>query len=132
MPHKISYRVYYEDTDAGGVVYHANFLRFAERARTEWLREIGFNQSNLEVLFVVRKIEIDYLSPGKLDDVITVKTSLQNISRASITLNQDSYIGEKLLAKSIVVIVCVGRKELTPVSIPDEIKEKMTASPLSS
>jgi len=126
MTHEISYRVYYEDTDAGGVVYHANFLRFSERARTEWLREIGFNQSNLDVLFVVRRIEIDYLAPGKLDHIITVKTTLQNISRASITLNQDFYEGEKLLAKSVVVIVCVGRDEIRPVSIPDEIRAKMT------
>ena len=126
MSHEISYRVYYEDTDAGGVVYHANFLRFSERARTEWLREIGFDQSGLDVLFVVRRIEIDYLAPGRLDHIITIKTGLQNISRASITLTQDFYEGENLLAKSIVVIVCVGRNELRPVSIPDEIRKKMT------
>jgi len=125
--HEISYRVYYEDTDAGGVVYHANYLRFAERARTEWLRELGFNQSGLDVLFVVRRVEIDYLAPARLDHVLTIKTSLQNISRASITLEQDFYSDGKLMAKAIVVIVCVGRKELRPVSIPDEIRNKMTA-----
>lgn len=124
MAHEISYRVYYEDTDAGGVVYHANYLRFSERARTEWLRELGFDQSKLDVLFVVRKIDIDYLSPAKLDHVITVKTSMENISRASFTLQQDFYEGEKLLAKSVVVIVCVGRNELRPVSIPDDIRKK--------
>lgn len=123
--HQITYRVYYEDTDAGGVVYHANFLRFSERARTEWLRDLGFDQSTLDVLFVVRRIEIDYLAPGRLDHLITVKTSLQNISRASITLNQDFYEGETLLAKSVVVIVCVGRKEIRPVSIPDEIRKRI-------
>ena len=124
--HQISYRVYYEDTDAGQIMYHGQFLAFAERARTEWLRELGFNQSNLEVLFVVRRIEIDYLSPIRLDDIVTIKTSLQNISRASITLEQDFYASERLLANLSVVIVCVGRKELRPVSIPEEIRQKMT------
>lgn len=125
MSHEISYRVYYEDTDAGGIVFYGNYLRFAERARTEWLRDIGFNQSNLDVLFVVRRVEIDYLAPAKLDDVITIKSSLQNISRASITMNQDFYAGEKLLAKALVVLVCVSRHEIRPVSIPEEIKSKL-------
>ena len=126
MTHQIDFRVYYEDTDAGGIVFYGNYLRFAERARTEWLRELGFNQSNLPVLFVVRKVEIDYLAPAKLDDVVTVKTSLQNMSRASITLQQDFYVEEKILAKSSIVLVCVSRDEIRPVSLPDEIKEKLT------
>lgn len=125
MTHQIDFRVYYEDTDAGGIVYNGNYLRFAERARTEWLRELGFTQSNLPVLFVVRKVEIDFLSPAKLDDLVTVKTSLQNISRASITLEQNFYVGEKQLARIIVVIVSVSREEFRPVSLPEDIKAKI-------
>lgn len=125
MGHRINYRIYYEDTDAGDVVYYANYLKFAERARTEWLRELGYNQSNLEVLFVVRKVEAEYLHPARLDDVITVETSLQNISRASITLSQDVYREEKILARMSIVLVCVSRKEIRPAGIPEEIKTKM-------
>ena len=125
MTHQISYRIYYEDTDAGGIVYHAKYLHFGERARTEFMREIGHQHSSMAVMFVVRRIEIDYLAPGRLDDLVTVKTSLQNISRAAITMSQDFYVGDKVLAKSVVVIVCVGRESLRPVSIPDEIKSKI-------
>lgn len=125
MSHKIDYRVYYEDTDAGGVVYHANFLRFAERARTEWLREVGFNQSALDVVFVVRSLEIEYLAPGRLDDVLTVETQLQNIGRASITLSQDFIKEGKKIALMKVVLVTVSRNDIKPVSVPEEIKRKL-------
>lgn len=124
MPHKIDYRVYYEDTDAGGVVYHANFLRFAERARTEWLREVGFNQSELDIVFVVRNLEIEYLAPGRLDDLLTVETSLQNIGRASITLSQDFIKNGKKIALMKVVLVTVSRNDIKPVGVPEEIKAK--------
>lgn len=127
MTHKIKFRVYYEDTDAGNVVFYGNYLKFAERARTEWLRDLGFNQSNLDVLFVVRKVEIEYLHPARLDDEITVETSLQNMSRASITLTQNFYLGSKELTKMNVVLVCVS-KEIKPVSIPEEIKEKINGN----
>lgn len=125
MVHKIKFRVYYEDTDAGGVVYHASYLRFAERARTEWLRDLGFNQSDLDVVFVVRNIEIEYLSPGRLDDVLEVETSLQNIGRASITLSQDFYKEGKKTTLMKVVLVTVSRNDIKPVSVPEEIKAKL-------
>lgn len=124
MKHKIIFRIYYEDTDAGRVVYNANYLKFAERARTEWLREIGFNQSELDIFFVVRHVEIDYLAPARLDDEISVETELQNISRASITMTQNFYKGEIALAKMKVVLVTVNH-EIKPVSVPQEIKNKL-------
>lgn len=123
-PHKIDFRVYYEDTDAGQIVYYANYLKFAERARTEWLREIGFNQSALDILFVVRRVEIDYLAPARLDDIITVESSLQNNSRASITMTQNIFCEGKVLAKIIVVLVSVNRN-MRPSPLPDEIKNKL-------
>lgn len=125
MSHKIKFRIYYEDTDAGGVVYHASYLRFAERARTEWLRHLGFNQSELDVVFVVRNIEIEYLAPGRLDDVLEVETSLQNIGRASITLSQDFYKDGKKTTLMKVVLVTVSRNDIKPVSVPEEIKSKL-------
>jgi acyl-CoA thioester hydrolase len=124
MMHKIDFRVYYEDTDAGGVVYHSNYLNFAERARTEWLRELGFTQSELDVVFVVRHVDIEYLAPAKLDDLVRVETSLQNIGRASITLRQEFYINSKPLATMKLVLVTVSR-DIKVVSIPDEIKKKL-------
>jgi acyl-CoA thioester hydrolase len=125
MSHKIKFRVYYEDTDAGGVVYHSNYLNFAERARTEWLRDVGFNQSELDVVFVVRNIEIEYLAPGRLDDELMVETSLQNIGRASITLSQDFYKDGKKITLMKVVLVTVSRNDIKPVSVPEEIKSKL-------
>ncbi len=125
MSHKIKFRIYYEDTDAGGVVYHASYLRFAERARTEWLRHVGFNQSELEVVFVVRNLEIEYLSPGRLDDILEVETSLQNIGRASITLSQDFYKDGKKITLMKVVLVTVSRNDIKPVSVPTDIKSKL-------
>ena len=123
--HKIDFRIYYEDTDAGGIVFYANYLKFAERARTEWLRGLGFSQSNLELLFVVRRVQIDYLAPARLDDVITVESALQNISRSSITMNQIVKSGEILLAEMEVLLVCVD-KTMKPVRIPNDIKQKIT------
>lgn len=125
MTHKITFRVYYENTDAGGVVYHSNYLNFAERARTEWLREHGFNQTELDVVFVVRNIEIEYLAPARLDDTLTVETSLQNIGRASITLTQDFYKNGVVIGKMKVVLVTVSR-DLKVTSIPENIKTKIT------
>ena len=122
--HKINFRVYYEDTDAGGVVFYGNYLRFAERARTEWLRGHGYNQSNMDVLFVVKHVDIEYLLPAKLDDEITVQTALQNIGRASITMTQDFYKGSSYLAKMKVVLVCVNR-QIKPVALPPDLKSKL-------
>lgn len=122
--HKIKYRVYYEDTDAGGIVYYPNYLKFAERARTEWLREIGFNQSEMEHLFVVRKASIDYLQSAKLDDEILIETSLQNIGGASITMKQEFYRDETKLAEAEILLVHVDRN-IKPVKISEEIREKI-------
>lgn len=128
--HKSSYRVYYEDTDAGGVVYYGNFLRFAERARTDFLRESGVNQFNLKeqtgLFFVVRNVSIDYLSPGRLDDIITVDTSIIKMGRTSFEMSQGFYNQNDVnLAKMTVQIVCVQNigDKIKSTSIPDVIKE---------
>lgn len=122
--HKISFRVYFEDTDAGGIVYHANYLRFAERARTEWLRMVGFEQSHLMenhgVIFVMRRAEIDYHKPVRLDDVVTIETSLQALGRTSITMLQNVHSSAELAASISVVLVCVNRN-MKPIRFPEPI-----------
>lgn len=121
-------RVYYEDTDAAGVVYYANYLKFAERARTEWLRSHGFDQSLLweqkGVGFVVRRCEISYIRPGRLDDLITVKTSLQEAGKARMKLAQQCFRGEDLLVEMEVEIACVD-KNFRATRIPGDMIDKL-------
>lgn len=122
--HRISFRVYFEDTDAGGIVYHANFFRFAERARTEWLRMAGFEQRQLareqEIIFVMRRAEIDYFKPAHLDDTLTIETHLQALGRTSMTMLHEIRREAELLASITVVLVCVN-PSLKPVRFPAAI-----------
>lgn len=105
-------RVYYEDTDAGGVVYYANYLKFTERARTEWLRAAGIQSSKLAeetgVYIVVRHVEADYRAPARLDDLLTVETSLIDLGKASFTMQQNVTRGGLLLVATKVVLACMG------------------------
>lgn len=122
----VKYRVYYEDTDAGGIVYHANYLRFCERARTEFLRHLNLAQSDLvqkeKIIFVVRRCEIDYLSPAKLDDLIEVSAEVTKTSATSLIMHQEIKKDEKLLAVVEVVIVCIDSESFRPKKIPQNIK----------
>ena len=125
MTHSIDLRVYYEDTDAGGVVYHANHLKFCERGRTEYLRNLGFLNSGLMsgegVLFVVRRVEADYLKPARLDDLLTVTTTLQSLKNTSFFMKQDIMRGAEHLFSMIVLVVCVNT-DGKPVGLPAAIK----------
>lgn len=109
--HKFSCRVYYEDTDFGGIVYYANYLKFVERARSEWLRELGIDQNELKtqngLILVVRKIEANYLISAKYNDDLIIKTSLKNMTGTSVILNQDVFCTDKVIFKSVVKVVCV-------------------------
>ncbi|HEY1095894.1 MAG TPA: tol-pal system-associated acyl-CoA thioesterase [Alphaproteobacteria bacterium] len=120
-PHSHSIRVYYEDTDAQGIVYHTNYLKFAERARTEMLRAVGFNHADLArdegIVFVMRKAEIDYMAPAKLDDELEVHTSVANIGNASITLEQNIRRNDATLVACRVVLVCIS-SDGKPVRVP--------------
>ncbi|MCB1537831.1 MAG: tol-pal system-associated acyl-CoA thioesterase [Rhodospirillales bacterium] len=105
-------RIYYEDTDAGGIVYHASFLRFTERGRSEFLRAHGINNSDLlpghGFHFVVRHIAIDYLAPGRLDDELVVETSVVDLGNASFTMQQTITRDGQAIADMKVVLVCVN------------------------
>lgn len=118
-------RIYYEDTDAGGIVYHASFLRFAERGRSEWLRENGINNSDLlpghGFHFVVRHIAIDYLTPGRLDDLLEVQTSVVDLGNASFTMQQNITRDGTAVASMKVVLVCINEAGKA-VRIPDMLR----------
>lgn len=127
--HDFPVRVYYEDTDAGGIVYHASHIRFAERGRTEFLRNAGFLNSGLMseagVLFVVRRIEAEYLKPARLDDLLTVRTALQTIKNTSFVMNQKIMRGDDLLFDMNVTLVCIN-PEGKPIAMPAAVKAAFT------
>ena len=122
-------RVYWEDTDAGGVVYYANYLKFMERARTEWLRHLGFEQATLRdthgVVFVVRRVEIDYVAPARLDDLLTLTTYLAVGTRTCLTVTQEIN-ADNLLTRARVQLVCVDANRFKPVKIPAPLLEKLS------
>jgi acyl-CoA thioester hydrolase len=121
-------RVYYEDTDSGGVVYYANYLKFLERARTEWLRAAGFEQPQLlrdfSVIFVVRSVAIEYLRPAVFNDLLTVTAAPAKIGRSSIEIAQ-TIARDELLVTAQVKIVAVDGSSFRPVSIPPPVREKL-------
>ncbi len=123
-------RVYYEDTDGGGVVYHANYLRFMERARTEWLRSLGFGQNelrrNLGVIFVVREVRVRYLKPAVFDDALQVVSNIEEVGRSLMRFRQVIRRGEETLTEGLVEVVCVDAGKFRPVALPPVIREKMT------
>ena len=125
-------RVYFEDTDAGGVVYHAQYLKFLERARTEWLRYLGFTNSELErkykMLFVVSEITVEFIKPAKLDDAINISVSIENLGRVRVTFHQEIRRGEESLVKARVTVATVAAETFKPIEIPTDVKKKMEAS----
>jgi len=124
-------RVYYEDTDSGGVVYYANYLKFMERARTEWLRHLGFEQDELiqkeAVIFAVRSVQVDYLLPARFNDELSVSAKLTEQGRASLTIEQSiiRVVDNSLLCKGTVKIVSLRPDSFKPCAIPKNIKLKL-------
>lgn len=122
-------RIYYEDTDAGGVVYYANYLRYLERARTEWLRTLGYQQDALreehEVLFAVRSVNVRYLKPAFFNDELRVTVEPAKIGRASLEFQQNIFRQQELLTKAMVNIVCLHEKFFAPSAIPQPLLNKI-------
>lgn len=110
-PHRFTLRVYYEDTDLAGIVYYANYLKFIERARSEWVRSLGIDQSQMRaqqgLVFAVRRLEADYLSPAHFDDELTVETTLHQSSGAKLILNQNVLHATLSLFTARVTLVCL-------------------------
>lgn len=120
-------RVYWEDTDAGGIVFYANYLKFFERARTEWLRSLGHSQQQMVdttgCMFVVQETTVRYLKPARLDDVLTITVDVRERGRASLRIAQQAWCGERLLAEGDIRIGCVERATMKPHRIPGPIFE---------
>jgi acyl-CoA thioester hydrolase len=118
-------RVYYQDTDAGGIVYHARYLDFMERARSEWLRALGLDLSRLAAehrrMFVASSVTIDFLKAARLDDMLTVLTTPSRIARTYIDLNQDIVCGSTPLTRGRIRIACVDTASMRPTRLPEEI-----------
>lgn len=123
-------RVYYEDTDSGGVVYYANYLKFMERARTEWLRDLGVEQDDLaagaNVLFAVRSAEVEFLRPGKFNDLLHVRSRMAQRGHASLIFEQSIVdANEKLLCTGRIKIACIDAATWRPCAIPEEVLKKI-------
>ena len=120
-------RVYWEDTDAGGIVFYANYLKFFERARTEWLRALGHSQQEMVdttgCMFVVQDTRVRYLKPARLDDALVITVDVQERGRASLRIAQQAWCGERLLAEGEIRIGCVERATMKPTRIPGPILE---------
>lgn len=118
-------RVYYEDTDAGGVVYHGRYVNFFERARTEWLRALGYAQSELRaehgLVFVVSRLSIDYVKPARFDDLVAVEVELAAVRRVSFDMRQFVRRDEELLARADVRIACLDAARFRPMAVPEPL-----------
>jgi acyl-CoA thioester hydrolase len=123
-------RIYHEDTDGGGVVYHANYLKFMERARTEWLRGLGFEQTELKsefgVLFVVRELSIQYRRPACFNDALTVVSSLGRMGHCLLEFEQIVQRGAEQLSVAHVEVACVDAQRFKPVALPQIMRQKFT------
>lgn len=126
-------RVYWEDTDAGGVVYYANYLKFLERARSEWLRSLGFEQDVLRdedgIVFVVRRVEVDYLAPARFNDALAVNVELSGLGRASLDIEQAVLRGPTRLVTARVKLACVDAVMFKPAKIPESILQAAGRTP---
>src|ERR1700750_1054960 len=126
-------RVYYEDTDAGGIVFYANYLKFFERARTEWLRACGVDQRRLAdetgAIFIVSSTAVDYRAPARLDDVVKVVSRIERLGRASVDFAQEAWRGGTVLAPGSIRVGCVERIALRPAAIPPPVLAALRRGP---
>ncbi len=122
-------RVYYEDTDNGGVVYHANYLKFMERCRTEWLRNLGYEQDQLidheQLIFAVRSVAVDYLKPARFNDALTVTTAIESVGRLSIDFRQTILRGDELLCVGRIALVSIDSVTLRPKRLSADIAARL-------
>jgi len=129
QPFRFPLRVYYEDTDAAGVVYYANYLKFMERARTEWLAALGFPLAAFErehgVVFVVHRCEIDFLRPARLNDSLEATVEVEHRGAVRLEVRQEVLCDEKVLTAARVTLACVDARGLRPVRIPAPLVERL-------
>jgi acyl-CoA thioester hydrolase len=122
---RLPVRVYYQDTDAGGVVFHGRYLDFFERARTEWLRQLGFDVRQLAerdgLLFIVRELSVSYMRPAQVDDLLTVTAAIDHLGRVQFTLDQRVLRGTDVLVQGTVNLACVSVAGLRPMRVPQRM-----------
>ena len=127
-----SIRVYYEDTDSGGVVYHANYLNFMERARTEWLRALGFEQTELKtaqgIIFVVHSMTLSFKSPAHFNDMLAVKSQCNKMGYGSMEFLQTITRNEQVLLEATVKLACVETVNFRPTGIPNAVKQAISTT----
>lgn len=125
-------RVYVEDTDAAGIVYHTNHIKYMERGRTEAMRECGYTKVSLDnthkVYFVIKDIQIDYKVPIVMDDLIEVRTTLDSVSRARLNFTQELYRDDNLMASAKLTVVCIN-KQYKPTNVPEDMIQAMIKGP---
>lgn len=128
MVHELPIRVYYEDTDMGGIVYYANYLRYIERARSDWVRSLGVDQNAMRekdgVVFVVRRVEADYLKPAKFDDELLVRTVVKAVTGVRLIMSQEVIRGDDLLFQAEVTVVCICEGG-APARLPANIRRRI-------
>jgi len=124
--HRMTLRVYYEDTDLAGIVYYANYLKFIERGRTEYVRDIGLDQTRLKaeqgIVFAVRRVEADYIAPAKFDDVVDVVTTVERASGVRLVMRQVVERGGEVLFEALVTLVALSETGV-PVRLPAELRQ---------
>lgn len=124
-------RVYIEDTDAGGIVYYVNYLKFMERSRTELMRSLGFDKNfifNQELMFVVRDVAVTYFKPAKLDDELTATAIISGVKGATITMQQSIRMGEDVMAEGLVTLACVDKTGVKPRRLPKSMLETLRSA----
>jgi acyl-CoA thioester hydrolase len=125
-------RVYFENTDAGGVVYHSEYLKFMERARTEWLRHLGFDHQALarthRILFVVASIAVDFVKPARLDDTLSVSVRLESLGKVRCVFAQEVRRDDEVLVKARVTVASLAGENFRPSEIPESLRRKMEAA----
>ncbi|MBY6118048.1 tol-pal system-associated acyl-CoA thioesterase [Mameliella alba] len=126
--HRFPIRVYYEDTDMAGIVYHANYLKFIERARSDWVKQQGLDQNAMReddgIVFVVRRIEADYLMTAKYDDALEVRTAVKSMTGVRLVMSQEVVRGEEVIFRAEVTAVCVTR-EGQPARLPVALRRQV-------
>lgn len=126
--YELPVRIYFEDTDAGGIVYHANYLRYAERARTEWMRALGYDHRRLAaehgLLFAVARSELDFVAPARLDDALVVRTRLHRFSGVRLELEQQVCRDDTLLCRVLITLALVDQTSLRPKRLPEALRQR--------
>ena len=131
----ISVRVYLEDTDAGGIVYYVNYLKFMERARTEFLRSLGFEFAALsadQLQFVVHSVDAQYRKPARMDDALTITAAVDQLARTYIVFHQQVRRGDDILCDARIKVACVDTRQLRPAALPAPVKDQFSQARLAS